>query len=572
MIHPNKSQLKYFIYARKSSESDEKQVQSIDDQVHVMQELARDFNLNVTGIFTESKSAKEPGKRTAFEEMLKRIEKGEAQGIVVWKIDRLSRNPIDSARIQWLLQKEVIQSIQTSGREYQSEDNALILSVESSMANQYIRDLSKNVKRGLKSKLEKGWMPGNVPLGYLNTKTENKGENYIIKDEERFTLLRRAWDLMLTGNYTADEVRNKLNNEWGFRTRKTKKTGGKPISRSTIYRTFTNSFYAGLIDYNHQYFEGKHQPMITVEEFDKVQFQLGRKGKQRPGRHQYAYTGGIRCGECNGVVSATLKEKIIKTTGEYKAYTLYYCINGRKRKCNCTQRSDLNETVIDNTVLNVLESITIHPVIKDWAMQILNESIDIDQLEANKTHETQQKTIQDTEKQLENLTQLRLKEFIDDTEFIQEKTRLKNDLLKLRLNMNTTQSSYQDSVDLTGQIFEFAAYALNSFQNGDCEVKKTIFRTVCSNCTVLDKKALFDIDKSFLPIKNALPMINDKMRTLEPGKTLTVQGYNTLFNQLRPSLRALVDAVRTSIEKHKPNSLIIPLPTPQVERTYGTVV
>ena len=565
-----KSQVKYFIYARKSSESDEKQVQSIEDQINVMNELANDFNLRVVNVFTESKSAKEPGKRHAFEEMLKRIERGEAQGIIVWKIDRLSRNPIDSARIQWLLQKEVIQSIQTSGREYKSEDNALILSVESSMANQYIRDLSKNVKRGLKSKLEKGWMPGNVPLGYLNTKVETKGENYIIKDEARFLLLRKAWDCMLTGNYTADQVRNKLNSEWGFRTRITKKTGNKPISRSTIYRIFTNSFYAGLIDYNNQYYEGKHAPMITIKEFDKVQYILGRKGKPRPGRHQYAYTGSIRCGECKGLISGTVKEKIIKVTGEYKIYTLYYCINGRKRKCNCTQRFDLNETVIDNVVLKLLESITIHPIIKDWAMQILNESVDTDRLEADKIQESQHKTIRDTEKQLDTLTQMRLKEFINDSEFVQEKTRLKNELMKLTVIMKNNKISYHQSIDFSGKIFEFAVQAYEVFKKGNWEVKKSIFSTICSNCTIMDKKALFDMDKSFIPIKNFVPMMNCEIKSFELEKTLTQQGYNQLFGVLSPSLRALVDAVRTDVEKHESTSPVIPLLTSPVDHTSST--
>ena len=126
--------LKYFIYARKSSESDEKQVQSIGDQTLIMSGIAKSYGLKVVDTITESKSAKEPHGRPEFEKMMERIKKGEAQGILVWKIDRLSRNPIDSATIQWLLQKEVIASIRTPDREYRPEDNALLLSVESSMA------------------------------------------------------------------------------------------------------------------------------------------------------------------------------------------------------------------------------------------------------------------------------------------------------------------------------------------------------------------------------------------------------------------------------------------------------
>src|SRR3989344_674279 len=129
----NATKIKYFIFARKSQESDEKQVQSIDDQVPVMKGIAASYGLEIVDIITESKSAKEPHARADFEGMIKRIQRGEARGILVWKIDRLSRNPVDSGIIQWLLQQEVIRSIRTPDREYRPEDNVLILSVESGM-------------------------------------------------------------------------------------------------------------------------------------------------------------------------------------------------------------------------------------------------------------------------------------------------------------------------------------------------------------------------------------------------------------------------------------------------------
>lgn len=198
----SKQHIKYVIYARKSSESDERQVQSINDQVRVMKDLARDLDLTVVETISEARSAKEPHARSVFEELVQKIQAGDADGILTWKIDRLSRNPIDSATLQWLLQQEQIKSIQTVGREYLPEDNALIFSIESSMANQYIRDLSKNVKRGLKSKLDKGVCPKLAPLGYINTRSEMRGENYITKDPERFHIIRKAWDLLLTGNHS----------------------------------------------------------------------------------------------------------------------------------------------------------------------------------------------------------------------------------------------------------------------------------------------------------------------------------------------------------------------------------
>src|SRR3989338_2429677 len=97
--------IKYFVYARKSSEGEDRQIQSIPDQIDRLRNLARNLKLDIKKTYTEKKSAKTPNSRVVFDEMMKRIEKGDAQGILCWQINRLSRNPIDSGRISWMLQQ-----------------------------------------------------------------------------------------------------------------------------------------------------------------------------------------------------------------------------------------------------------------------------------------------------------------------------------------------------------------------------------------------------------------------------------------------------------------------------------
>jgi len=171
----NNEKVKYVGYARKSTEDSGRQVQSIDDQKEFINRKVKDLQLEIIdNSYFESKSAKEPDVRTEFYKMLEKIESGEANGIIAWKLDRLSRNSPDTSRIQWLLQKGIIKSIITSDREYLPEHAGLLFSVETGMANQYILDLSKNVRRGLESKVRKGHCPSNAPLGYLNTKNLGK--------------------------------------------------------------------------------------------------------------------------------------------------------------------------------------------------------------------------------------------------------------------------------------------------------------------------------------------------------------------------------------------------------------
>lgn len=540
-MNDDRQKNKYLIYARKSSESDERQVQSIEDQILIMRGIAKDFGLKVVDELTEAKSAKEPDTRPKFMELIERIENGEADGILTWKIDRLSRNPIDSAKVQWLLQREVIQSIQTVGREYKPEDNALILSVESSMANQYIRDLSKNVKRGLKSKLDKGWMPGTAPLGYLNTKTEARGDNYIIKDPKRFVLIRKAWDLMLTGNYVPTYILDKINNEWGFRTRKWKRRGGKPMSRSTIYRIFTNPFYAGIIPYKELFIEGKHEAMVTLEEFDRVQVLLGRKGRPRPNRYEYAYTGGIVCGECGGFVSATYKEKVLKSTGELKRYTLYYCVNARKHKGLCSQRHYTNVRKINKQIEEEIEKFTIIEDFKDWALEILHEENEKEIESRTKVYEMQQEALNDSQKQLDNLTRLLIKELIEEEGFKKEKTRLQNEIAQLKKKMKSTEDRAEKWIELTEKTFHFATYARKAFLEDDIAQKREILSALGLNCTLKDHNIAIDRHPWLIRIEESYPPLESRYKEFELGKKPYTQRQKEAFASLSPLVRGRRD-------------------------------
>ena len=305
---------KVFLYARRSSdESSDKQLQSIEDQLSNLRPMATRLGYTIVDTFEESKSAKQPYLRPKFQEMLDRLEAGEADGILTWHVNRLFRNPVDQGRIAWMLQNNVVKIIQTYDRAYLPEDNVLLLSVEGAMANQYVRDLAKVSRRGMQGKADRGWLPSKAPIGYYNY---NDTVTIDIRvDEERWDMVRRMWDLLLTGNYTVPQIQQKANEDWGFRTRQHKRSGGVPIALSTMYKMFTNQFYTGVFEWSGDVYEGKHKPMISVEEFDKAQVILGRKGKPRNQVHESAYTGLVTCGECGAMVTCTVKKKIEKKTG-----------------------------------------------------------------------------------------------------------------------------------------------------------------------------------------------------------------------------------------------------------------
>src|SRR3990167_10470779 len=193
--------MRYFLYARKSTDFEDKQVLSIEAQLAELRVLAKRDGLEIAQELVEKRSAKMPG-RPVFEEMLKGIERGEAQGIICWKIDRLSRNPVDSGRISWLLQQGTIAKIITHDRVYLPHDNVLLMSVEFGMANEYVRQLSVNVTRGLRQKARMGIYPSTAPLGYLNdprTKT-------IVSDRKKAPTIRKAFEMYAEGKSRYEDI------------------------------------------------------------------------------------------------------------------------------------------------------------------------------------------------------------------------------------------------------------------------------------------------------------------------------------------------------------------------------
>ena len=511
VIDCNNSKIRYLGYARKSTEDKNRQVQSIDDQIAFINRKVKEQDLPLLDIHQESKSAKEPGIRTAFYKMVERIESGDAEGILCWKLDRLSRNPVDTARVQWLLQKGKIKSIVTSDREYLPEHSGLLFSVETGMANQDILNLSQNVKRGLKSKVEKGHYPNKAPVGYLNTKSEAKGENYIIPDPERFDLVRKMWDLYLTGRYTVAKILKIVNEEWGFKTKGSKKRGGKGLSPAAIYRLFADIKYTGTHFYSKGELStnGKAKPMITLEEFDRAQEILGRKGKPRPKTREFAYNCIIRCGECGySIIGEIKKEK----------YIFYHCTKkGKGVKCN--QKKWIRVEDLESQIKREIDSFTIAPWFRDKQIAELKENHAKEAREQENIHETQQKTILSCQKQLNTLLDIRLNNQITDEEYQLKRNQLLKQISDLEQRLKETQNRVRSWVKTFEGVFNFATQAHAAFLKGNLETKKKILLALGQNFTLKGKILKLEPNPLLIPIKENYPKLKEEYDRLELDET-----------------------------------------------------
>ncbi|OJW84513.1 MAG: hypothetical protein BGO69_11000 [Bacteroidetes bacterium 46-16] len=545
--------LKYFLYARKSSESEDRQVQSIEDQVNRLTELARSLGLEVTEILTEAKSAKKPYNRPVFTDMLRRIGKGEADGILCWQINRLSRNPIDSGTISWMLQQGTLKSIQAIDKQYLPDDNVLLFNVESGMANQYIIDLRKNCRRGMEGRAERGWYPAQAPLGYVNDKANHR----IIPDRKYFPLIRRMWDMMLTGKYNPEQIRRIANEQWGFRTPKHKQFGNMELTTGMIYKLFGNVFYTGMFEWSGKRYPGKHKPMISLAEYDHVQVLLGRKGKPRLQRHTFAYTGLMRCAECGCMYTATEKVKLVKSTQEYKTYTYYHC-SRKHKKAACTN-APLTASDLESQFETELERYTIAPEFLHWALDCIAAEKEKLAEGAASARSMQEQSLSETEKELGNLTRMRYKELIDDEAFIRERDMLASSIARLKVQLREQENHAEKWLALTEQAFVFAAYAQQEFAHGPAESRRDIVSCFGSNYAVKDKKLLYEASVWLIPIEKAYPGLLAEYRRLELQKDLGKEVWNERLGSIIQRWCAIVEDVRTEIKKLNNPTLHIPI-------------
>jgi len=311
--------MKYIAYVRRSSEDKKKQIQSIPNQLDWVQKTTSALGVKILKTFQDIKTAKEPG-REGFNAMMEFIYSSpEPLGIITWKMNRLSRNPVDEGAIKFALMKGKIKHIYAIDRQFQESENQILLGVEFGASTQYSIDLKSNVNFGMSKKNEKGYRPTTAPIGYLNDPHALKGEKKIYIDPERFDVLQGAWKKLLSGAYSIAEIWRELNAN-GFTTPK-----GNPIPMSTLCGMFKNTFYAGYYAWQGQIYQGKHIPMISPSEFDRIQQLLGRKSAARPYKNDQLFSGIVTCGECGYGITSENHTKTIKATGKQKTYTYLRC-------------------------------------------------------------------------------------------------------------------------------------------------------------------------------------------------------------------------------------------------------
>jgi len=351
--------IKYFIYCRKSTEEEERQILSIEAQLTELREYAKQNNLFVVKEFTEKQSAKEPG-RPVFNEMLSQIEKGEASGILAWNPDRLARNSIDGGRIIYLVDTGKIQSLKFPTFWFEpTPQGKFMLSVAFGQAKYYTDNLRENILRGIRQKIRRGELPAKAPLGYFNEPRLRTIE----PDKKTFNKVKEILRAFATGEYTLTKIQSKM-----FSLGLVGKDG-KPLHLSTIQNMLTNPFYYGHFRYRGEVHQGSRKPMISKKLFDKIQEALITNGKPRKkrGPKNFQFLNFAVCGECGYAITA---ERHIKKSGLKFVY--YRCTHKSKTR-KCSQNHFLREENFAEQIKETCQKVSLSDVWRDRFLGKLKE-------------------------------------------------------------------------------------------------------------------------------------------------------------------------------------------------------
>lgn len=480
--------MKYFVYCRKSQEAEDRQVLSLESQEdEIARIVASSPDIDIIDTFTEAYSAKSPG-RPLFDEMLRRIEAGDAEAILAWHPDRLARNSVDGGRIIHLLDRGTLKDLTFCSYSFEnSSQGKFMLNIIFGYSKYYVDALSENVKRGMRTKLKNGWKPNIAPAGYKNCKETRT----IVPDELHFRAIRNMFELLLAGK-TVAEIHRIACDEWGYTMPVHKTQGGNKPVKSAIYKILSNPFYMGKIRWNGKLYDGKHLPLVSAGEFERAQTLLGRGKSKKPETPNFAYTGLMKCGVCGLAITA---ERKVKPSG--REYVYYHCTRVH-REPRCTQPS-IELRPLEAQIIEWIERLHLPPrwleVLKDFEKLAPNQFA----ADAKERAESHKRNALEIDRQLSNLTDLRLRDVVDDQEFMRRRQELQiQKAAELEKTAKVTDELFTlEPMQIVGKFFVQAKYW---FPHASTELKRKLLKILCSNPTLTDKKVRLEARLPFLEL------------------------------------------------------------------------
>ena len=507
---------KYILYARKSTDVEDKQVLSIEAQLIELRAYAKNEDIQIIDELVEKQSAKVPG-RAIFGSMLKRIENGEANGILAWHPDRLARNSVDGGQIVYLLDQTHLQSLKFPTFWFENTSQGkFMLSIAFGQSKYYIDNLAENTKRGLRQKVRRGEMPGLAPLGYIN---DVRSKNIVV-DKRRAPLVLQAFELYAKGNQRLRDIADFLASK-GIKT-----SGSLPLKKDQIAKMLTNPFYYGHFRYAGEVYEGKHTPIVSKKLFDDVQTVFDRRKHKRTTKTNTPkpLCGLLRCGSCSMMITADTIPKHQKN-GVSRYYTYYHCTKKRKDvKC---PEPHIRAELLDEQLSYLLNE---YALPNTWTTA-LNKMLDADEHKAEQTSGVfiaqAQTEIANLQSKLQRLLDSYLDQDIEREVYLQKKAELMSE--KKSLEEQSSKLTLATNVWLkpARQWLEKANSICKITKSDDLLSKKELCQEIFgSNLILKTKKAQPTAAQDSSPSKNIWVLLR---KTKEKAARMGDQFSESLF-------------------------------------------
>ena len=472
----------------------------------------------------------------------------------------------------------LIKHIQTYSSEFKPTDNVIIMMVEFGQANQYVKDLSVDTRRGMRNKARRGWYPvSHLPPGYRHSSL--LGDAHEIVPDDNFSLMSELWGKILTGSYSIPDIKRE-GDRLGLRNR-----AGRYYSLNNYRAIFTNEFYCGWFAWrNEEGFEertkGKHKPIISESDFNLVQIFLGKRGKPtRINKYNFPFrTSHMHCGECGRSITAERKVQVRCTACRHKFSirartdcpkcqtdlsdmrsphiidrTYYTCVWATKRLCS--QRSAVEERDLEWQITEALDFITIPKDFHEWALDAIRylseqEGTDRDrQLADLRRRETA------LLQRLDRLALMRANEEISAERLARLAREAERDLSFIRSELDPIHARAINWVHTANQYLSFAEMARERFIQGDADEKRAVLEGMSPNLTLKDKKLSISWPEPLLGFRISYKAMKRALEGSEPGKCGQKDG---LFRGVGPDFQAGLPGlykVRTSIIETKVHSV-----------------
>lgn len=540
--------MKYFIYCRVSQEREDRQILSPESQKKELLAFAKKNHLDVVDFYSERKSAYNAG-REKFNEMLKRIEKGEAQGILVHHLSRIARNSFDGGRVIYMMDQGLISEIQTKEKKYTNcSDDKFLMQIHFAMNKKSSDDNSDYVKRDTITKLEKGEYPGMAKRGYLNISKEGviSGKQYDQKKQEMLNalnrplqrvekdpilspIIRKVIDLALTGLYGLNTLRAEA-----FKLGLTSKHN-TPLSKSSLSKLLSETYYYGEFRYCGEQWWGTHETIMTRSEYDRLQGIIHNRSRPKKTKREYVFSMMIKCEDCGNLLSCD----------HQKGHDYLRCLKSKAGLCSFNSHLRVDE--LEKDIESHLASIEIPEEIVKWSLKWLKKLYHQQINQQEKSQVQLEKNIGLLKSKLISLTEKWISpdnidgSLMSDEMFVEMKKAIQLQIGDLQESLNATNANQESWLEHCEDFFKLSKRLVKVYQRSSIQDKRLLLELIGSKYTLKGGKLHIELAK---PFKDVLKR-KQEFKATRTNENRLHKGLKVPLKEEKVIWQALVYDIRT---------------------------